>query len=89
MSEKSLSKPKYKLINTQEGIKEVYETLKNEKIIAIDTEATGLDPYTATLILFQIGSKKVSYVIETRNIKDIFQIQLMCAKHTQGDYCYW
>jgi len=78
-----LTNPDYKLINKQSQIKEVYETLKNEKIIAIDTEATGLDPFTATLILFQIGSKKVSYVIEARDIKDWHLIKQLCEDESK------
>ncbi len=65
-----LRDPKFIFINKQNQLKEVYDTLKNEPIIAIDTEGTSLDPYTNELLLFQIGSKKYSYVIDVRSIKD-------------------
>lgn len=65
-----LKDPKFIFIDKQNQIKEVYETLKNEPIIAIDTEGTSLDPYTNKLLLFQIGSKEYSYVIDARAIKD-------------------
>ena len=65
-----LSEPEYIHIRSQEQLKEVYENLKDEEIIALDTEGTGLDPYALKLTLLQIGSKNYSYVIEAQNIKD-------------------
>lgn len=82
-SPSNLTKPEYKLINKQSQLKEVYETLKSEPIIAVDTETTGLDPFTATLILFQIGSKKVSYVIEARDIKDWSLMKKLCEDESK------
>ncbi|PIR43353.1 hypothetical protein COV24_03240 [candidate division WWE3 bacterium CG10_big_fil_rev_8_21_14_0_10_32_10] len=73
-----LKDPEFIHVKTQEGIEEIYEKLKNEKIIAIDTEGTGLDPYTSTLTLFQIGSRNYSYVIESKYIKDWTLIKKLC-----------
>lgn len=70
-----LNNPEYEHIKDQEGLKRVYEALKNEPVVGVDTETTGLDPYTCKLILFQIGSPKYSFVIEAQYIKDW---SLMC-----------
>jgi DNA polymerase I-like protein with 3'-5' exonuclease and polymerase domains len=78
-----LKRPKYKLINKQEGLKKVYENLKNEKVIALDTETTGIDPFTSTLILFQIGSRDYSYVIEARDINDWTLIKKLCEDESK------
>lgn len=40
------------------------DILEKEKIIGVDVEATGLDPYTAELLVVQIGTESVSYIFD-------------------------
>mgnify|MGYP005855911371 CR=1 FL=1 len=65
-----LNNPEYQHIKTQEGLQHVYNSLVNEPVLGVDTETTGLDPYTCKLVLFQIGSAKYSFVVEAKFIKD-------------------
>lgn len=67
---KTTTNPKYVYVRDQKSLKEMYEDLKNEPIIAIDTEGTGLDPYTNKLLLVQVGSRNSSYVVDALSIKD-------------------
>lgn len=73
----------YVHIKTQNQLKEVYEKLKGEKYLAIDTEGTGLDPFTAKTTVFQIGSEKYSFVIETAGIKDWSLIKELCEDESK------
>ncbi|MBP7859508.1 hypothetical protein KA001_00915 [Patescibacteria group bacterium] len=65
-----LKDPKYVHVKSEAELNDALKTLENEPFITVDTETTGLDPYTNKLILVQLGSKKYSYVIEAKYIKD-------------------
>lgn len=60
--------PNYVYIDTKDKLEEMYKALENEKMLGVDTETTGLDPYTCELLLFQIGNKEISYVIDGRRL---------------------
>jgi DNA polymerase I-like protein with 3'-5' exonuclease and polymerase domains len=47
----------YKYITDDEGLKKAIELLKNEKVLAIDAETTGLDAHLHKLRLIQIASE--------------------------------
>lgn len=53
-----------KFINVEESLK-ILEPLK---IVGLDTETTGLDPYTKELKLVQLGCKEFQVVIDTTTI---------------------
>lgn len=53
-----------KFINVEESLK-ILELLK---IVGLDTETTGLDPYTKELKLVQLGCKEFQVVIDTTTI---------------------
>ena len=56
--------PKYEYIRNKENAVEAVEKLKEEKIIGVDVECTGLDPYTAELLVVQIGNETISYIFD-------------------------
>lgn len=47
-------------------LSEIYEKLKDEKVLALDTETTGLDPIKHYPIMLQFGTEKDQYVIDIR-----------------------
>ena len=49
--------PAYEFVDTEVGLKKAFEDLSNEKVIAVDTECTDLDPYTSKLLLLQIAKE--------------------------------
>lgn len=61
-------------VQTQEGVEKMIQELTaeaevtNDRVLALDTETTGLDPYTSELLLLQIGSYKQIYVIECQKV---------------------
>lgn len=72
-------------IYKDEQIPKVYNRLKGEKVVSLDIETTkkynkypneGLDPYTSKIIMFQIGTKDIQFVIDYRkvNIGDLRKI---------------
>jgi DNA polymerase I len=61
--------PKYEYITNVDQLNDALEKLEKEPIIAVDVESTGLDPYTSKLLLVQVGTREISYVIDTRKIK--------------------
>lgn len=54
--------PDFEYVTDQGRLDELAGELKKEAAIAVDTEATGLDPYTLKLLLLQIGTEKKAYV---------------------------
>jgi len=54
----------YKFIQTDEQLKAALPEIESASIIAIDTEATKFDPFTAKLLLVQIATKDKAYVID-------------------------
>lgn len=67
------SKPKYEYITTQAKAEKIFETLLNEKMLAVDVEASSLDPFTGILFLVQIGTAEISYIFDARfvSLKEI------------------
>jgi len=54
---------RYDYLRTDEEIQRALEKLLNAPLIALDTETTGLDPYTCKLLLLQISDQINNYVI--------------------------
>ncbi|MBI2414662.1 hypothetical protein HYV31_02365 [candidate division WWE3 bacterium] len=65
-------KPKYEYITTPDAFENAIALLEKEPIIAVDIESTGLDPYTALLLIVQIGTEEISYIFDARllNLKE-------------------
>jgi len=60
--------PNYELIETQEGVEKAINELKKREILAVDTEATDLDPYAATLLLIQVGTPEKAYIFNHQKV---------------------
>jgi len=61
--------PKYEYVTELSRAEEVLKSLEKEDILAVDVESSGLDPYTSTLLLIQIGTPEISYVFDARMLK--------------------
>lgn len=61
-------KPKFKYVITQDELNIALEDLEKQKAIGVDIESSGLDPFTSTLLMVQLGTDEISYIIDTRNI---------------------
>jgi DNA polymerase I len=60
--------PTYEFIQTPDALDKALEALEKESVIGVDVEGTGLDPYTSTLLLVQIGTEETSYIFDAREL---------------------
>ena len=60
--------PNYELIETQEGVEKAVKELKKREVLAVDTEATDLDPYNATLLLIQVGTPEKAFIFNHQKV---------------------
>jgi len=58
--------PQYRYVTTTEEAKKVAKLLSKEKYLGVDTEASKLDPHTTSLLLLQIGTPDISYIIDAQ-----------------------
>lgn len=75
-----LPKPNYEYINTEEQARSALSEISNYKIIEVDTEATGLDPYKAKISLVQIGIPNKAFVFDVRKDTEHSSIDLSLFK---------
>lgn len=76
-------KPVYELIEDEERLLEVVQKdLAGKDIVAVDTEATGLDPYLATLLLVQIAVPEKAYVIDAQKVRDLSPLRPVLESKT-------
>lgn len=54
----------YILIKDQENLKIACENIANSEVVAVDTETTGLDPFTSKIRLIQFASDDYSYIVD-------------------------
>ncbi len=62
-----LPAPNYRYIQTTEEALQYLEFIERHPIIEVDTETTGLDPYTSRVVLLQIGVHGSSFVFDVRD----------------------
>jgi DNA polymerase-1 len=64
----------YTYIHTLQGVRRVAYELSTTDVIAVDTENTGLDPYTARPLIVSLSSRTANYVIDltTQDAKDAY-----------------
>jgi len=67
MEEEALPKPVYEYVTTEERTRSVLSEISKHDSIEVDTEATGLDPYTSKISLLQIGVPGKAYVFDVRH----------------------
>ncbi len=60
--------PPYEFVNGLEKAKKAIEYLSKYNVIAVDTEATELDPYSAKVLLIQVASEEKAYVFDLTKI---------------------
>jgi DNA polymerase I-like protein with 3'-5' exonuclease and polymerase domains len=58
--------PVYTLVNTPDLVNEALDELEKNKVIAVDIEGTGLDPYTAVLLTVQISTPEKCFIFDAR-----------------------
>jgi len=61
-----LPEPNYEYITTNEEAKRAVTDVEKYTTIEVDTETTGLDPFTSKIVLAQIGIPNKSYVFDMR-----------------------
>jgi len=62
-----LPKPKYDYITTEEAAHSAMSDISRYPVIGVDTEGTGLDPYTSRVVLVQISTLDKAYVFDVRH----------------------
>lgn len=84
---------KFELIDTKEKLDSIVSDLEKQQTLALDTEATGFDPFAAKLLLVQIATKSKTYVIDATKvslspIKHILEAErpLKIAQNAKFDY---
>ncbi len=63
-----LNNPKYTYVTDPEHAIKALETLSKEKMVGVDIETTGLDPFSTTILTVQIGTETETYVFDARKI---------------------
>ncbi len=58
------------LINNDHDLLELVPMVQENKVMGLDVEATGLDPYSATLLLIQLSTENEIYVINAGRVKN-------------------
>lgn len=56
--------PDIKVLREQEGLELFFKLLGHKRILAVDLEATGLDAYTTTPLLYGIGTKQIQFAFD-------------------------
>jgi len=56
-------------LRTTEEVEAIVPNLEKKKILGVDTETTGLDPFVDKVLLLQIGDLEDQYVIDTQSAK--------------------
>lgn len=60
--------PEYELIETDEQVKEAVKELKKHELLAVDTEASELDPYNTKLVFVQVGTSKKAFIFNVQKV---------------------
>lgn len=60
--------PKYKYITDMTALNEALDDLETQKAIGVDVESSGLNAYTDTLLMVQLGTEECSYIIDIRDV---------------------
>lgn len=60
--------PNFEYIIDNSRAEEALKELKEERVIAVDVESNGLDPYTNILFLVQLSNREKAYVFDARSV---------------------
>ena len=58
------------LINNDQQLDELIPEIQDDGIIGLDIEATGLDPYTSTVLLVQLSNRSTIYIINAGRVSN-------------------
>lgn len=72
-------------------VEDCIDYLNSIKRISLDTETTGLDPYTCKLLTLQLGNKSTQYIIDCESIdilqfKEVLENKVCIAHNMKFDY---
>ena len=73
ISNKGIQKVNYELIKTASQFERVITLLNESRAIGIDSETTGLDPFTSRLHLLQIAIPERVYIIDLFRTPDLIK----------------
>lgn len=59
---------KYEVVRDSEGLAKAVEALLPHQVLSVDTETNGLDPYDNKLLLVQVSSPEICYIIDAQNV---------------------
>jgi DNA polymerase I len=71
-----LPKPDYEYVTTEEHARSAMSFLDRYDTLALDTETTGLNPYTSKISLVQIGTEDKAFVFDVRHDTDHSSLNL-------------
>lgn len=63
-----LKNPNYEFITTQTKAENAVRELLKNQVVSVDIEATGLEPYTCSLVLLQISTETKSYIFNPKTL---------------------
>ncbi len=55
---------KYEVIRDSEGLARAVAALSQHKVLSVDTETNGIDPFESKLLLVQVASPEMCYIID-------------------------
>jgi hypothetical protein len=61
-----LPKPNYEYITKEDEARAALNEISKYNILEVDSETTGLDPYTSKIVLLQIGIPNKAFVFDMR-----------------------
>ncbi|MEI7556928.1 DNA polymerase [Candidatus Chlorohelix sp.] len=60
---------KFELISDNLRLEQIIDPLLHEQLLGVDTETSGLDPFTSKLLLVQIASPEICYIIDASKVR--------------------
>ncbi len=60
--------PDYELVETEEQVQKAVGELKKREVLAVDCEASELDPYNTKLVLVQVGTPQKAYIFNFQKV---------------------
>ncbi len=59
----------YELITDSMGLEKAIDVLMKEPVLAVDTETSGLDPFTSKLLLVQVASPEKCFIVDATRVR--------------------
>ena len=73
---------RYEIIQDNMGLENAVDLLMREKIISVDTETSGLDPFDSKLLLIQVATTEMCYIIDATKFERLGPLKrLLEADH--------